>query len=152
MYSGARCATLCAVHAAFGTVVWIVCAVGLVAAFAALAVSGKTWQELGKDRLLMDRDLPHEHRGGTAAGALERETEIRQLLEARNARRLRRGEPPIDVEEELKRLTTVEIDSTLRSEIRDLVIARNHRRARAGKSPLDVEAEIEREIAGLHGL
>ena len=78
--------------------------------------------------------------------------EIRQLLQARNARLLRRGEPPIDVEQELARLTATRIDSALPSEIRDLVIARNHRRARAGRSPLDVEAEIEREIAQLDGL
>src|SRR5207302_3184021 len=124
----------------------------LLAAFAALAFSGKTWEELGKDRLLMERDLPREQRGSSAAAALERDTEIRQLLEARNARRLRRGESPIDVEQELRRLTAPQIDSELRAEIRDLVIARNHRRTRAGKPPLDVEAEIEREIAGLQGL
>ena len=83
---------------------------------------------------------------------LERDTEIRQLLEARNARRLRRGEQPLDVEQELARLTAPRIDGALRAEIRDLVIARNHRRARKGQPPLDVDAEIEREIAGLSGL
>jgi hypothetical protein len=140
------------VHAAFGTVVWIVCGIGLVAACAALAVSGRTWEELGKDRLLMEHELHREQPAGSAAAALERDTEIRQLLEARNARRLRRGEPPIDIERELRRLTAGQADSTLRSEIRGLVIARNHRRARAGKPPLDVEAEIERQIAGLQGL
>ncbi len=74
------------------------------------------------------------------------------MLEARNARRARRGEAPVDIEQELRRLTVPQIDSELRAEIRDLVLARNHRRARAGKPPLDVEAEIEREIAGLSGL
>ena len=84
----------------------------------------------------------------------ERDTEIRQMLEARNERRARRGEPPVDVEQELTRLTTPApaIDPALREEIRQLVVARNHRRVRAGKPPLDVEAEIEREIAGLGGL
>ena len=86
------------------------------------------------------------------AALLERDAEIRQLLEARNARRERRGEQPLDIEEELARLTAPQIDGALRAEIRDLVIARNHRRARAGKPPLDVEAEIEREIQGLSGL
>ena len=63
--------------------------------------------------------------------------------------RRRRGEPEIDVQQELSRLTAPQIDDQLREEIRQLVVARNHRRARQGKPPLDVEAEIEREIAGL---
>jgi hypothetical protein len=142
------------VHAAFGIVLWVVCGLSLLAAVAALLVSGKTWEELGKDRLMMDRDSPREPKAGSAAALLERDTEIRQLLEARNARRLRRGEDPVDVEQELRRLTSPApaIDAGLREEIRDLVIARNHRRARAGKPPLDVEAEIEREIAKLGDL
>ena len=74
------------------------------------------------------------------------------MLEARNARRRRRGEPDLDVEAELARLTAPAVDDELRSEIRDLVIARNHRRARQGKPPLDVEAEIERQIAALNDL
>lgn len=136
-------------QAAFGTVLWIVCGVGIVIAFAALALSGKTWEEYGKHALLMDRDSERPDRQGSAAALLERDTEIRQLLEARNLRRRRRGEAPIDIEAELRRLTAPQIDAGLREEIRDLVIARNHRRARRGKPPLDVEAEIEREILGL---
>jgi hypothetical protein len=139
-------------QAAFGTVLWVVCGLGIVIAFAALAMSGKTWEEFGKHQLLMDRDDSTSGRQGTAAAQLERDTEIRQLLEARNLRRQRRGQAPIDVELELQRLTAPKIDAELRAEIRDLVIARNHRRARTGKPPLDVEAEIEREILGLHGL
>jgi hypothetical protein len=140
------------VQHAFATVLWIVCGLGLVIAFVALALSGKTWEEYGKDRLVMDGDLPREARQGSAASLLERDTEIRQMLEARNLRRQRRGEAPIDVELELRRLTAPKIDAELREEIRDMVIARNHRRARTGKPPLDVESEIEREIAGLHGV
>ena len=71
------------------------------------------------------------------------------MLEAKNARRIRRGEEPVDVEQELGRLTKPRIDPELRKEIRDLVVARNHRRMRAGKPPLDVDAEIEREIGRL---
>jgi hypothetical protein len=138
------------VHDAFGTVVWVVCGLGIVFALAALIRSGKTWDELGKDRLLMDTDPAPKQ--GSATALLERDDEIRQLLQARNMRRQRRGEEPIDVEQELRRLTGPAIDDELRAEIRDLVIARNHRRTRAGKPPLDVEAEIEREIAGLQGL
>ena len=139
-------------QAAFGPVLFIVCGVGIVAAFLALASSGAVWKEFGRNRLILDRDLPGGPVPGSAAALLERDAEIRQLLEARNARRLRRGERPIDVEQELARLTAPHIDGALHKEIRDLVIARNHRRARKGLPPLDVETEIEREIAGLSGL
>ena len=139
-------------HDAFGTVIWIVCGFGAIAAIATLILNGKTWEEYGKHRLLGDGDVPHGPKPGSAAAIFERDDEIRQLLEARNARRARRGEPPLDVEAELRRLTAPAIDSELRSEIRDLVIARNHRRARSGKPPLDVDKEVEREIAALSGI
>jgi hypothetical protein len=139
-------------QAQFGTVLWIVCGCGIIAALASLISSGKNWEEYGKSRLLMESDFLRGPRPGSAASILERDTEIRELLEARNLRRARRGEAPIDVESELKRLTAPSIDAELRGEIRDLVIARNVRRARAGKPPLDVESEIEREIAGLSSL
>jgi hypothetical protein len=139
-------------QAAFGTVLWIVCVVGILAALAALITSRRTWSEYGKNRLLLERDVVDGPKAGSAASRLERDTEIRQLLEARNARRIRRGESPIDVERELKRLTAPAIDPELRSEIRSLVLARNHRRERRGQPPLDVEAEIEREIAQLGDL
>ncbi len=137
---------------AFGTVLWIVCGVGILAAFVGLATSGKTWEEIGKSRLLLDRDIAPTTHSGSAASLAERDMEIRQMLEARNARRERRGEPPIDIEAELKRLTAPQIDSELRGEIRQLVIARNHRRARRGEPPLDVDAEVEREITSLGNL
>jgi hypothetical protein len=140
------------VHAAFAIVIWVVCAVGLLLAIAALVTGGKTWEEFGKSRLLLDRDAASGPRPGSSAALVERDDEIRQMLQARNARRLRRGEAPLDIEDELRRLTAPHIDSELRSEIRQLVIARNHRRARQGKPPLDVETEIEREIASLGSL
>jgi hypothetical protein len=134
---------------AFGTVIWVVCGVSAVGAVIALLMTGRTWRDFGKGGLMLDRDLPREPSAGSAAAAHERDAEIRSLLEARNARRLRRGEPPIDIEQELARLTAPLVDPELRREIRDLVVARNHRRVRAGKPPLDVEAEIEREIGRL---
>jgi hypothetical protein len=86
-----------------------------------------------------------------AAG--EREAEIRQLLEARNARRVARGRPPLDVEAELAELTSgargAGVDPALVAEVRELVVARNERRARMGKPPLDVEAEVARALAEL---
>jgi hypothetical protein len=140
-------------QAAFGTVLWIVCGAGILIALAALITGGKTWEEYGKGRMLLERDLRAATRGGPAGALAERDAEIRQLLEARNIRRARRGEAPLDIEEEFRRLTGApQIDDELRGEIRDLVVARNHRRARLGKPPLDVETEIEREIAGLSNL
>ncbi len=132
--------------------IWIVCGLGLIAAFAALIYSGRTWEDYGKDHLLMDHDVGSGPKPGSAAALFERDSEIRQMLEARNARRLRRGEAPIDVEQELARLTGPQIDPELHGEIRDLVLARNHRRVRAGKQPLDVETEIKRQIASLRDL
>ena len=128
------------------------CGCGIVIAVWALVSSRKAWDDYGKNRLLLDSELGREPARGSAAAIEERDREIRQLLEARNARRLRRGEAPLDVEAELHRLTGPPIDAQLRSEIRDLVMARNMRRARAGKPPLDVEREIEREIADLGSL
>ncbi len=135
---------------AFAPVLFAVCGVGVVVALLLLIGSGKTWDEFGKsNRLIMDNDLPREPSSSSGPAVRERDAEIRQMLEARNARRARRGEAPLDVDRELQRLTAPLIDSSLRAEIRDLVIARNHRRARAGKPPLDVEKEIERQIASL---
>jgi hypothetical protein len=139
-------------QSAFGTVLWVVCGLGIVVAFFALIGTGKTWDDYGKNRLLMDSDLPARAVAMAAMSGpatAERDDEIRQMLEARNARRARRGEPPIDIEAELARLVAPGVDDGLRAEIRELVIARNFRRARHGQPPLDVNAEVERQIAEL---
>jgi hypothetical protein len=137
------------VHSTFNIVIWAVCVLAVLIALGMLIATRKTWEDFGKGQFQMDRDSPDI----SGAAVAERDTEIRQLLQARNERRARRGEAPIDVEDELARLTTPQpaVDPALREEIRQLVVARNHRRVRAGKPPLDVEAEIEREIAGLSG-
>ena len=138
-------------QSAFGTVVVIVCAVGIAGAVAVLLFGSRTWEEYGRDHLLMERE-PSGPASGSPAALLERDEEIRQMLEARNARRRRRGEPELDIETYLDPrgpLTAPAMDDELRAEIRDLVIARNHRRARQGKPPLDVEAEVQRQISAL---
>ena len=135
-------------HGAFATVIWVVCIAAAVIALLALVSNRKTWDDYGKDHLLMDSEAPP----GASASAQERDEEIRQMLEARNERRRRRGEEPVDVERELSRLTAPQVDPELRQEIRDLVKARNYRRVRAGKPPLDVEAEVQREISRLGDL
>jgi hypothetical protein len=131
------------VHSAFNIVIWVVCILAIIIAFGALIASRKTWEDYGKGRFVMDHEPPRN------TGVAERDDEIRQLLEARNERRARRGEAPVDVDCELARLTAPAVDPALREEIRQLVVARNHRRVRAGKPPLDVESEIEREITSL---
>jgi hypothetical protein len=139
-------------QSAFETVVLVVCGVGVAGAIAALLLNRHTWDEYGRNQLVRDSEggRPGPPAAGAPTGANgERDEEIRQMLEARNARRRRRGEPEVDIDEELGRLTAPLVDDELRAEIRDLVIARNHRRARQGKPPLDVAAEIEREIAEL---
>ncbi len=139
-------------HSAFGTVLWIVCIGGVLIALVALIAGRRAWDDFGKDGLVLDSELPKGPSTGAGAAAGEQAEEIRQMLEARNARRIRRGEQPIDVEAELTRLTAPRIDPQLRAEIRDLVIARNYRRTRAGKPALDVDAEVEREITRLGDL
>ncbi len=136
-------------QSAFGTVVLVVCGVGVAGAVVALLLGRRTWDEYGRDHLLRDSAPSPSAPAGSVAAGDERDEEIRQMLEARNARRRRRGEAEIDVGQELGRLTAPAVDAELRAEIRDLVVARNHRRARQGKPALDVEAEIERQIAAL---
>jgi hypothetical protein len=87
----------------------------------------------------------------------ERELEIRQMLAARSERRVRRGEPAIDVDAELARLLagpspderSAKHDPDLVAEVRQLVVARNERRVRQGQEPLDVDAEVARTLAEL---
>jgi len=80
------------------------------------------------------------------------------MLEAKSYRQEARGEAPLDVDAEAKRLLAEKpqaptgIDSRLVEEVRQLVVARNERRARQGKEPLDVEAEVERQLRELENL
>jgi hypothetical protein len=89
---------------------------------------------------------------GSAAARAEADAEIRQLVEAKSARRVARGEPPLDVDAEVAALTrpaATPIDEGLRDEVRQLVVARNDRRMARGQEPLDVEAEVERQLRDL---
>ncbi len=139
-------------HAAFGTVVVVVCVVAGVVALLTLARSGQAWSELGRNGMVMDRDRPSAPTHASApVSAAEREAEIRAMLEALAARRAKRGEPPLDVEAELARLAppAPSADPELVEEVRVLVEMRNRRRIRAGEPPLDVEAEVQRQLRTL---
>lgn len=84
----------------------------------------------------------------------EREQEIRQMLQARSERRVRRGEPALDIDAEVTKLLAAAPASTghdpgIAEEVLQLVVARNERRERQGLEPLDLEAEVQRTLAEL---
>jgi hypothetical protein len=94
------------VTGAFSIVVIVVAVIGVAGAIAALAGSRRTWEAYGRDHLLKDSDLPacRPRADGPASGArAERDDEIRQMVQAGNARRRRRGQPELDVEAEVAR-------------------------------------------------
>ena len=105
----------------FGTVVIVLALVAVVVAALSYWGSGRIYGGLGKGGLGMDHD---ERPPSAVAGpqSAEAQEEIRQMLEAKSARREARGEAPLD-----------------------------ERRARQGKEPLDVEAEVDRELRDLRG-
>jgi len=84
----------------------------------------------------------------------EREQEIRQMLQARSERLVRRGEPALDIDAEVAKLTaaapaSARGDRGIAEEVLQLVVARNERRERQGLEPLDIEAEVQRTLAEL---
>jgi hypothetical protein len=135
---------------AFGTVLIVVCVVAVVAAAISFWGSGKIYKGLGRTGgLAMDgEDAPVPAPTSAAANSAEAREEIRQMLEAKNARREAKGQAPLDVEAEMESLTRPQVprDAALREEVRQLVVARNERRGRQGKPPLDVEEEIDRQL------
>jgi hypothetical protein len=138
------------VQDAFGIVIFAVVVGGAIVALITFVGTGKLYEQIGRGGLSLNEDLEEPRAKASAAvRAGERDAEIRQFLVARNERRARRGEDPIDVEEELRRLTAPAVDPELREEIRQLVVARNERRQRAGKEPLDVDEEVERQVREL---
>jgi hypothetical protein len=135
---------------AFGIVLVVVVVLAAIVAIVTLGGFGRAYDQIGRGGLSLGdgSDRPaHDVTPAMAAG--ERDEEIRQMLEARNARRIRQGKEPLDVEAEMAALARPAVDPGLAGEVRDLVIARNARRARQGKEPLDVEAEVERRLRDL---
>ena len=138
------------------TLVIVVVVIAGVVALYTVATSGHAYREIGKGGL--DAPAVDEPPPATAPPD-DRDEEIRELLEARNARRARHGQPPLDVEAELAALTKAGLAGAvagaahgheLRDEVRVLVEARNRRRERAGLDPLDVDTEIERRLRDLN--
>lgn len=132
----------------FGTVLIAISALAVLAAAASYWGVGGMYRRLGREGGMefdRERAVASEH----PAVAQE---ELRQLLEAKSARREARGEGPLDVDAELAALSSAPApaDAELRTEVRQLVIARNERLLRQGREPLDVEAEVERQLRDLN--
>jgi hypothetical protein len=144
--------TVSEVDSGLATVVIVVSIVGIVAAVVAAIGSGRLYEQVGKGAFSLDREEPSGAAPDSPAARAEAAEEIRQLVEAKSARRKARGEPPLDVEAEVAALTAGSEpvrDDALRDEVRQLVEARNERRIRRGEEPLDVEAEVERQLREL---
>ena len=137
----------------FGYVVIVIGCLGIVAAFFTLSGTSALYDRIGKGAFALDEpDRPRGPAPDSPQARAEAAAEIRQLVEAKSARREARGEAPLDVEAEIAALTTsapLPADEELRAEVRQLVLARNERRARRGQAPLDVEAEVERQLRDL---
>jgi hypothetical protein len=133
---------------AFLIVVVGVSLLAAVIAVFALATSGGSWDSVGRGGLSIGEDRP-ERTPARPASAAERDADIREYLEARNARRAARGEAPVDVEAELRDLTRPAADPELEAEVRQLVESRNARRVARGQPPLDVEAEVTKRLKGM---
>lgn len=140
---------------AFGFILIGMVVVGVIVACLSFIGSGGIYNELGRTGgLTLDEpDMRPEPVAGSPAAHAEAQEEVRQMLEAKSARSVARGDGPIDVDGEVDALTaapaTAPADPALREEIRQLVVARNERRVRRGEEPLDVAAETEREVRRL---
>jgi hypothetical protein len=131
----------------FGTIIIVVSVVAVLVAAISYWGSGRIYRGIGASDLMMERE---PGRAAAAPDSAEAREEIRQMLEAKSARRQARGEEPLDVDAEMRALMAPGGDDpALREEVRQLVVARNERRMRQGKEPLDVEAEVERQLRSL---
>ena len=144
-----------------GEVLILIGALAVPIAALAFITVGPLLKSLGKGRFAMEMERPPPSTGGPvgspASDSAAREAEIRQMLEAKAYRQSERGESPLDVEDEYKRLTeekpaTLASDPGLVAEIRQLAVARNERRERQGKEPLDIDAEVERQLRELEDI
>ncbi|HEV7529430.1 MAG TPA: hypothetical protein VGO29_11095 [Solirubrobacteraceae bacterium] len=139
-------------QSAFPIVVFGAVAVSVVMSLVFLFSRGSVFDHIGDGGLTGESDPygsppPAPVGGGSHA---EQELEVRQMLTARNARRVGRGEPALDIDAEVaKLLAPAQItghDPALATEVRQLVVARNERRQRQGLEPLDVEQEVQRTL------
>jgi hypothetical protein len=138
---------------AFPIVIIGISLLAIVIAVIASVASGGLYERIGRGGMSMDgHEQQRGPRPGSPAAQAEADEEIRQMMEAKSARRVARGEPALDVDAEIASLTAPAVapaDEGLRDEVRQLVTARNERRVRQGKEPLDVETEVDRQLREL---
>jgi hypothetical protein len=143
-------------QSAFPIIVFGAVAVSVVMSLVFLFSRGSAFDHIGDGGLTGESD-PYGSspaQPGDAIGSrAEQEMEIRQMLKARSARLVGRGEAPLDIDAEVAKLLapaqSFDDDPGLTTEVRQLVVARNERRARKGLEPLDVEQEVQRTLAEL---
>lgn len=122
-----------------------------------LVSKGSVYDQVGHGGMTLDSEAPAIASApsiSSAAGRAEQEREVRQMLSARSARMVARGEPALDLDAEVARLLAPAEgasghDAGLEQEVRELVTAKNERRARRGLEPLDVAAEVQRTLQEL---
>ncbi len=152
-------------QSAFPIVVFGAVGLSVVMSIVFLVSKGSLYDQIGQGGLPGEGEGPDAPLGydkpdyDSLAGHLERERaererEIRQMLQARSERLVRRGEPALDIDAEVARLTAPQPASTghdpgIAEEVLQLVVARNERRERQGLEPLDIEAEVQRTLAEL---
>jgi hypothetical protein len=88
-----------------GSVLILITLVAAPIAAIAFARSGKAWRRIGRGPYAIDPDLPPRS-VRPQPSPVRRETqeaEVRQMVEAKSFRRVRRGEAPLDVEGETER-------------------------------------------------
>jgi hypothetical protein len=135
-------------------------ALSIVMSIVFLVGRGSLYDQIGQGGLAPDREPEAQTLMpplDTPSSRAERELEVRQMVSARSARRVGRGEPALDIDAEVARLLGPDDrdpgggrhDPALAHEVRQLVVARNERRSRRGLEPLDVEAETQRTLSEL---
>jgi hypothetical protein len=144
----------------FTAVVFGSVALFFVVGILSMLAHGSAYDEIGQGGL----SLHDSHASGppapppnSPAARAEREQEIRQMLQARSERLVRRGQQGLDLDAEVAKLEQPQPatgsagheDPGLAEEVRQLVIARNERRVRQGLQVLNVEAEVSRTLQEL---
>lgn len=129
-----------------GEIILVIVAAVIPVAAISFAVSGDAFGSIGKGGLETSKPPPEPMMG--------RSQEIRQMVEAKSARRVRKGLEPLDVDAEIARLKRDTAPAAIRDrelvgEVRTMVEARNKRRVRKGMEPLDVDAEVARRLKEL---
>ncbi len=143
-------------QSAFPIVVFGAVAVSVVMSLVFLFSRGSMFDHIGDGGLTGESDpygSPPPSAGAGAGSSAEQEREVRQMLKARSARLVGRGQPALDIDAEVAKLLapmqSAGHDPGLATEVRQLVVARNERRERKGLEPLDVEQEVQRTLAEL---